>query len=238
MRAFGSAPDLDIDFARTDRPNLVTALLAHCDARHDPAFWWEQPVGARTAALLRLVAATEERESLAMSAQCSSAACGEYFDFDLPLRSLPGPAAGIGPLRIRLGDERVVTMRCPTGEDLRRWHAARPRSRPEAVRLMLDSLVVSGQVKPDDEAAVSASIASIDPLVDFSVSCSCPACGSRQEIVVDLEALAVRRLARRQHALIRDVHRLASQYGWTEAESLAVPASRRALYLELIEGQP
>ena len=35
---------------------LVTALLTQCSEHRDPAFWWTQRVGVRTAALLRLVA--------------------------------------------------------------------------------------------------------------------------------------------------------------------------------------
>ena len=55
------------------------------------------------------------------------------------------------------------------------------------------------------------------------------------EVAVDLEALALRRLYARQDALLATVHRLASRYGWTESEVLAVPARRRARYLALIE---
>ena len=87
------------------------------------------------------------------------AACGESFEFELPLRSLPGGAADAGPLRVQLDDERMLTMRRPTGEDLRRWRAVQPVSRAEALRLMLDSLVLGGQAGPEDEAVVSASIA-------------------------------------------------------------------------------
>ena len=102
---------------------------------------------------------------------------------------------------------------------------------------MLDSLVLAGQAGPEDEAAVSASIAAMDPLVDFTVSCHCPACGAPNEVAVDLEALALARLVGRQWALLQEVHRFASHYGWTESEVLAVPPARRAGYLALIEDQ-
>jgi hypothetical protein len=103
---------------------------------------------------------------------------------------------------------------------------------------MLDSLVLEGRAGPEDVAAVSASIAAMDPLVDFTVASQCPACGAPNEVTIDLEALALTRLVARQRALLDEVHRFASHYGWTETEVLAVPEARRARYLSLIADQP
>lgn len=237
MRPFGNAADLDLNFSQADRPALVTAVLAQCDEERDAAFWWMQAVGERTAALLRLVALTEQRDAISLCARCSSRACAEPFEFELPLQSLPGGGTDPGPLLIQLDDGRALTMRRPTGEDLRRWRDAQPGSRAEALRLMLDSLLLNGQAGPEDEATMSASIAAMDPLVDFTVSCQCPACGARNEVAIDLETLALSSLANRQRALLQEVHHLASHYGWTESEVLAVPAARRARYLALIEDE-
>lgn len=235
MRPFGHAVDLDLDFGDSDRPGLVTTLLAQCGERRDAAFWWSQTVGSRTAALLRLVALSEERDDVSLSARCVAAACGETFEFHLPLQALAGGEADAGTIRVPRRAQGSVTMRRPTGVDLRRWREAQPGSRADAVRLMLDSLTVEGQAGPDDETVVSASIAAMDPLVALTVSCHCPACGTANEVAIDLETLALSRLAARQRTLLHEVHRLASHYGWTEAEVLAVPPTRRAHYLALIE---
>jgi hypothetical protein len=56
-------------------------------------------------------------------------------------------------------------------------------------------------------------------------------------VAVDLESLALASLARRQRALLREVHCFAVHYGWTESEVLAVPPTRRARYLAFIEEQ-
>ncbi len=144
-------------------------------------------------------------------------------------------ALGDDPISLALGADRTLVIRRPTGEDLRRWRDAQPSSRSAAVRLMLDSLVISGQAGPADETVLSTTIAALDPLVAFSVTCHCPACGARNEIDVDLETLALARLAIRQRVLLREVHCIASRYGWTESEVLAVSPARRARYLELIE---
>jgi hypothetical protein len=232
MRPFGYAADLDVDFGQSDRPRLVTTLLANCSDRGDAAFWWSQPLGVRIATLLRLVAVTEQRRDISLTARCG---CGESFEFAFPLLSLPGGTADDSPLHLHLADQRTLTVRRPTGEDLRGWCDAKPASRADALRVMLESLVLAGPVLPGDEQALSASISAIDPLVDFGVSCHCPACGAPNEVAIDLEVMALERLAGRQTALMQEVHRFASSYGWTESETLAVAPSRRAHYLRLIE---
>ncbi|PXX69519.1 hypothetical protein SAMN05660489_02919 [Pseudomonas sp. LAMO17WK12:I10] len=237
VRPFGQAVDLDLDFNDENRPELVTRLLAQCAEHGDPAFWWSQPVSARTSALLRLVAATERAEAFSFTARCAHLACGETFEFELPLQALVASADDATPIRVLLDGQRSVTLRRPTGGDLRQWRAARPASRAEAVRMMLDTLLPDGQVQPQDEARLAESIAVADPLVAFAVSCSCPACGAMNEVPVDLDATALARLGAHQQALLRAVHGLASHYGWSESQVLAIPPARRAQYLAFIEQQ-
>ena len=235
MRPFGQAVDLDLDFARLDRPGLVTDVLAHCAGDSTPAFWWSRPVGERTAALVRLVTLTEPREHISLSARCVATGCDELFEFELSWRSLPECSMDTDPVQVDLADGRAVTLRRPTGADLQRWRDARPASKADALRTMLKSLVMDGQAGPEDEHTVAAALADADPLVDFTVSCRCPACDRPNEVAVDIEALALARLRSRQRAILDDVHQLASHYGWTEVEVMAVPPARRARYIALIE---
>jgi hypothetical protein len=236
MRPFGAAADLDLDFAGANRPGLVTALLSQGDARRAD-HWWAQPVGRRTAALLRLLALTDRGATITLTSSCAEPACGEGFEFELPLSALPDGASGDEPMVVQLDAQRSAALRRPTGDDLRRWRDAAPASRDEAVRTMLSALVVSGEVRVGDEARVAKAIADMDPLTAFSVACHCPVCGAAAELGVDLEALALKRLEARQRALLLEVHRFASAYGWTEAEVLALPPARRARYLELMDSQ-
>lgn len=234
LRALGQAEDLDLDFTARNRPALVTDLLARCSRSADAGYWWNQAVGRRTRGLLELLALTEGRERLGLTATCVQPACAELFEFELPLRGLPEADSSF--VALQLG-ERRVRLRLPLGSDLRDWHAAGPATRAQALDLMFASLLVEGELAAGDEATVAAAVAAHDPLVDFSVSCHCPGCGEPAEVAVDLEGLALRRLARAQRALLQEVHLLASQYGWTEAEVLAVPPARRAQYRALIEEQ-
>ena len=235
MRAFGQAPDLDLDFVQADRPGLVTMLLAQCDEGRDADYWWSRPVSARIAALLRLVASTEGCERLSLHALCAATACGERYEIELPLQTVLEAHRGDALVTTHLGPDRRVTLRRPTGDDLRIWRAAQPVSSARATRMMLESLLIAGDVQAEDAAALSAALSQEDPLVNFTVACACPACGAENEVEVDLETLALTRLAARQRMLIEEVHGLAARYGWTEREVLSIPRERRARYLALIE---
>src|SRR5262245_48197420 len=87
-RAFGRAEDLDLDFGERDRPSLVTSVLARCSEPHDPAFWWNQPVGERIAALLRLLAVTESTARLDLQSRCVQPSCAQPFEIELNLSAI------------------------------------------------------------------------------------------------------------------------------------------------------
>ena len=99
--------------------------------------------------------------------------------------------------------------------------------------------MIDGPLTGDDRrtlTAIAAALSEHDPLVDFTVSCECPDCGQPADIAIDLEGVALGRLAAVRRALLVDVHVLASAYGWAEPEILAIPPQRRARYRAFIEG--
>lgn len=238
LRPFGAAADLDLDFDQLDRPFLVTGLLAQCAEHGDPEFWWSQPVGTRVAALLHLVRITDAAaREFSFSARCAESGCGEPFEFALPLGELLQSAHDDAFIEARLEGNRHVKLRRPTGNDLRRWRVMQAGASDVTTGAMLDSLLLDGEARAEDVPGLSRTLAERDPLVALSVLCPCPACGAGNEIAIDLEAVALARLERHRRCLLREIHALASRYGWTEAEILALPPARRAHYLALIEGE-
>jgi hypothetical protein len=244
MRPFGRVQDLDIDFADQDRPALVTALLARNSEPSDAEFWRAQPVGGRIAALLRVLAFTEgDRPQLPVRLSCTEPQCGEPLEIALPFDALLAAAPGedddtARPVPVSLPGGRSAALRRPTGRDLHAWRRTPCASRHEAVATMLDALVVEGVVMPEDEPAIADVMATHDPLVAFTVSCACPACGAERDRPIDLETICLARLRQLQRGLLREIHVLASTYGWTEKEVLAIPPARRAHFLRLIEDGP
>ena len=237
LREFGDAGDLELDLHNADRPTLVTSLLSRCGGAHDEAYWWRQPAGQRIAALLTVVARTEPGRDMSFTAVCGLETCGQEFEFAVSLDELLDSTLAATPpaSASRVVDGRTMTIRPATGADLRNLRASSPADRDGAVRMLLDALVVEGQVNVSNERIIGDIAAELDPLVDFAAACACPACGEPVEVPIDLEAHAIHRLAIRQREILEDVHVLASRYGWTEPTVLSLPRRRRRQYRSLIE---
>lgn len=233
---FGAAAeDLDFDFASADRPALVTALLARCTRPADEDHWWQRAVGDRTAALLDVLHASTGSTAIALTLRC--AACSKRFEIELPHAAIVAARAAPESVELQRADgDTPLTLRRATGNDLRAWHDEASGGGEADALSMLARLCTRGAPEACDVAPAAAALAAADPLVAFMAACACPECGADAEIDVDLEALALQRLAARQQQLLREVHALASRYGWTEREILAVAPARRARYLELIDG--
>jgi hypothetical protein len=65
-------------------------------------------------------------------------------------------------------------------------------------------------------------------------SLSCPACGKSLDVELDIGRFLWTEVRHAALALLRDVHELASAYGWGEHEILAMNSVRRAMYLEMV----
>lgn len=231
---------LRVDFASPDRSALVTTLLEAflIGADGDPLDTielWNWPVSARHLALVRIAAAIDAIEALPVPLECPQPDCREQLEVPLAVGALielherhaTHPTVAL-PTTLR-----CTRLRRPTGTDLQRWFAAAANAGAASDPTMLHDLVVEGE-PPVDLAAAEAALESFDPLLAFSMEVMCPACRRPVDHPVDLEDLALTRLQRHQTRLLREFHRLARAYGWTEPQILAVPAARRAKYLELI----
>lgn len=83
--------------------------------------------------------------------------------------------------------------------------------------------------------AVGAAMADADPLADVRLELTCPACGHGWTSPFDPVAFFWDEIEAWVPRLLREVHRLASAYGWSEREILGMSAWRRAEYLRLLE---
>ena len=251
-RAYGSAPDdLDSEFDFADRPALVTALLARCCERGStPASSyeeaaWDLRLSTRLLRLLRIVELTTKTEFLTVTTACPSSECQQLIELILPFSELGEQADHSSPeILVQLSDHEAVpvSMRLPTGRDQAEWRRRTYVTAQEALAAIVQSLIV-----PRSEAAatvgshhiepLSAAMEDADPLLAFEVESRCPHCQRVSAFPVDLELVALQQLSRQRRALIQNIHHLALNYGWTEAEVLAVPPSRRAEYGKLIDAR-
>jgi uncharacterized protein (UPF0212 family) len=126
---------------------------------------------------------------------------------------------------------------------------AAERARPEERRRLLlerciTSASLSGKPTPVPQLpaevieAVEDRIAQLDPQADVQLVLSCPACGHQWHAAFDILSFLWTELGEWAARTLRDVHQLASAYGWSERDILALSPIRRRYYLGMLEAWP
>lgn len=82
--------------------------------------------------------------------------------------------------------------------------------------------------------AVIAEMAQIDPQANVPIDTSCPACGHEWQLLFDIMSFFWSEINAWAFRTLRDIHTLASAYGWCEADILAMSPRRRQLYLDMV----
>jgi hypothetical protein len=93
--------------------------------------------------------------------------------------------------------------------------------------------VAGGKLPADVVAAVAARMAETDPRADVQLAFDCPACGRQGRTTFDVVAFFWGELHAWAQRTLREVHLLASAYGWREADVLVLSPERRHMYLAM-----
>lgn len=121
---------------------------------------------------------------------------------------------------------REVRFRLPTSADL----LAVSSSEQLLERCLLDR---ANHLTKDVFPAVAEKMSSADPMADIYLALNCPNCAHKWEAAFDIVAFLWREISSAARRLLREVHTLASAYGWTEPEILSLSPARRRVYLEM-----
>jgi len=205
-------------------------------------------IGRRDAALIRL---RERTFGAPLNGLAVCPNCAERVEIALPLEELLAVHAGYDDPPALSAEAQTsslsvagynLTFRLPDSADLMNASAA-PDSDSARLALLEGCLVEArhdGQpVRPADlpEPAVEALTARMDeadPLANVTLPLTCPACGHSWEVLLDIVTFFWAEIGAWAERLLREVHVLASAYGWREADILSLSASRRQKYLELV----
>jgi hypothetical protein len=208
-----------------DRALLLHAIAAPAEDTNALA---DRPVGERNAALLRLHEALAG-DALQSSVDCPR--CDERLEFSLSAGALRADA-GSPPSSVTVGG---FVVRVPTTRDLA--SITGELDEDAAAHALLDRLVVSAATagtslqRPDADEVIRA-LEAADPCADLTVALTCPACAHDWHASLDVAAFVWDEIEVRARRFLDEVHVLAHAYGWTEAEILRLPESRRSAYLE------
>ena len=216
------------------RHTVDRALLLFAFARPegDPDLLADVPLGSRNLALLRLrTALFGER----MEAFVDCPGCGERQTFNLDsagLSSLPETSSEpieLDGYRFRLPNSRdlAVLQAIPDEEDIAtHW----------LQRCLLTAPADNAGELPDGLAQrLEPLLEKADPAASYTMLLDCPGCDRQLEQLFDVAAYLWEELEAYAVDLLGQVHRLALAYHWSEREILSLSASRRALYLNLLE---
>jgi hypothetical protein len=242
MRALSVADIMAVwERGTTESPTQrALRLLALADADVVPERLAHLSIGERDARLLSL------REGIfgpRMSGHATCPACAQICECTFGVADIRVPRGPLTePFMIRHGDCEVC-FRLPNSEDLARLdeHADMASNR----RRLFERCVVSARRGADAipadalpagiERVVAERMAEADPQADVQLALTCPHCGQCWQAPLDIVSFLWTELHAWACRLLREVHTLASAYGWREADIFALSPWRRQAYMELIE---
>lgn len=202
-------------------------------------------------ALAALPIGERERRAVALrvhtfGAQCGGAskcpACGEAYEVDPPIEAiLAAPEAPREPVTLTASGYEIVA-RVPDSRD----QAALTwcRDADEALRVLVRRCVVSASHdgQESDPATLPQAVidrlgevlAEMDPNAETLIELTCARCEHRWLLVFDAGEFLWCEVAARARRLVYEVHALARNYGWREADILAMTARRREAYIDMV----
>jgi len=206
------------------RPGLAALPLSRLDGRLLRAY--RQAIGPHLACLARCPACREELEfgleTAGLDAQAADSA-SSTFTFD--------------------NDGYTVEFRLPNSLDLAASAACAEEAQARRVllsRCILRARKGAAEIEPADlpdglVRTLEERIGEFDPQAEWLLDLVCAACGHAWQERLDIAGVIWAQVNARARRVLLEVHSLASAYGWSESEILAMSAARRQAYREMIE---
>jgi hypothetical protein len=133
-----------------------------------------------------------------------------------------------------------LRFRLPTNADLTTLSTDSNQAQTKLLEACLMDARHDGEtVQPADlppgvVTAIAQRMAQEDPYLNISLALKCPACGHQWQMIFDIVSYFSSEINTWAARILREVHHLASAYGWREVDILSMSAWRRQQYLELI----
>ncbi len=207
-----------------------------------PTAWGALPLGTRDACLFVLF---EALFGHALDTLADCPACGEALELSLrtgDLRPLsPDAFEAVDPPPLHC-EGYELAYRLPCSDDLL---AIREADAAAAVQQLVERCVLQARHAGQPVAAAELpprvidrlqhDMARHDPGADIRVALACPDCGHAFERRFDIADYLWAELDDWAGRILAEVHTLASAYGWSEAQILALSAARRGHYIARVQ---
>jgi hypothetical protein len=228
MRALSTAALLEVWERGSGQSLFQRALILLAAASPDtsPDDLARLPIGQRDGRLLTLRELTFGPRVTGV-AECARCRARLEFDFDTAdtraaVSDAGDPASQTFAIAV---DDVAVRYRLPNSLDL------------AAVVLAIDRGGAAVPVQSAPPALLDAVVTHMgqsDPQGDLQLTFNCPSCADQREIAFDVASFFWTEIEAWASRTFRDVHALASAYGWREADILAMSPWRREQYLDLV----
>jgi hypothetical protein len=224
------------------------SLLRSAIPDAQPTALGQLTIGQRDLYLLKLREMTfgTEVTGIAVCPECS-----EQVELDFDSREIFDAGARLPDIQAKdkAGNEFLMDLpgwelkfRLPTCADMTSLPADIPQAQTKLLEACLLEARHEGQAiqaanLPEEVVtALAERMAREDPFLNISLALKCPVCSHEWQMIFDIVTYFMSEINFWAARLMREVHRLASTYGWHEADILAMSAWRRQRYLELISG--
>jgi uncharacterized protein (UPF0212 family) len=218
----------------------LTILAAACRDRA-----WEEmaalSIGERDGLLLT---SREQTFGPTLSSYADCPRCGERLEFVLAIADIL-VSSGASDLKKEFElavDDVRLRFRLPNSFDLAA--IASCDSTEAARRLLCERCLIAATRNAEALAAqdldermrteLAERMSACDPQAEVLLDMTCPACNHRWQAIFDIAIFFWAELQAQAKRLLREVHILARAYGWREADILAMSATRRQFYLEIV----
>jgi hypothetical protein len=215
-------------------------LISACSASEPHDELARLSIGARDTRLLEIYEGLFG-PSLNAFAQCP--ACNEPLEYTLSaheLKASTSSAAHPAPLTLEEGPISL-RLRLPDSLDLR---AVSTCTEPEhAAKILTERCIVeatlggqparAADLPPNITETISSALAAADPGAEMLIDLNCAVCSHVWQVTLDIERFLWSKISATAKRLLRDVHALASAYGWREPDILALSTVRRQTYVEM-----
>jgi hypothetical protein len=208
------------------------AMLSLAMPQAGPRELAEIPIGRRDGALLDLRA-----ELFGKRLECVTdcARCGERIELGVPIERIRADAPTEMHFTVDAG-ERTLRFRLPHSADL--LVIERLAVPADAERELVERCV-SGNDLPlsaIEIVAIDRRMGEVDAQSEVLFDIACPQCSAAGRAVFDIVSHLWIELEAWARSMLREVHLLASSYGWNEGQILTLGSARRRAYLDLIDG--
>ena len=221
-------------------PRVARALvLAALVAPHDADALARLSVGERDEWLIALRARAFGPR---LQGQVACPACAAELELTIDVDALQSLSGGTSSDPFTLDyDGFQLTVRPPTSTDLLTLDGTDVAANMKRLlrRCVSDVRKDGAAIRADElpdrvVAAISSHLSEADPLGDVTVSTVCAACRHHWDAPFDIASFLWTEMHAWACRMLRDIHALASAYGWRERDVLAISPLRRRAYLDLI----